>query len=94
MSSVVRRKAPHHMEVDEFLAWVGDGRWELVDGEPRAMAPASATCGVIQATLAFLLMQHLNAARSPCVAVTEPAVQPRVRAWSNLRVPDPAAERA
>ena len=28
------------MTVDEFTAWVGDGRWQLVDGEPRAMAPA------------------------------------------------------
>ena len=48
-NAVRRRKAPHHMTVDEFIGWAGDGRWELVDGEPRAMAPASATHGIIQA---------------------------------------------
>ena len=88
MNIATRRKAPHHMTVDEFLAWSGDERWELIDGEPRAMAPASATHGLIQARLASLFGQHLDSNRSPCVVVTEPAVQPRVRARSNLRVPD------
>jgi hypothetical protein len=46
MSSAIRREAPHHMTVDEFIAWAGADRWELVDGEPRAMAPASATHGI------------------------------------------------
>ncbi len=80
MNTAIRRKAPHHMTVDEFIAWSGDGRWQLVDVEPRAMALASATHGIIQARLAFLLNQHLYARSSPCVAVTEPAIAPRVRA--------------
>ena len=88
MSSATRRKAPHNMTVDEFIAWAGDDRWELVDGEPRAMAPASATHGIIQARLAFLLNQHLYARGMPCVAATEPAIVPRVRSRSNMRVPD------
>jgi Uma2 family endonuclease len=88
MSTAIRRKAPHHMTVDEFIAWVGDGRWQLIDGEPRAMAPAHATHGIVQATLAFLLNQHLYTRGSPCVVVTEPAIQPRVRSRSNMRVPD------
>jgi Uma2 family endonuclease len=88
MNTVIRREAPHHMTVDEFIAWVGDSRWQLIDGEPRAMAPANATHGIIQARLAFLLNQHLYAGGSPCVAVTEPAIQPRVRSRSNMRVPD------
>jgi Uma2 family endonuclease len=36
---------PSRMTVEEFLDWPGDGsatKFELVDGEPRAMAPASA----------------------------------------------------
>jgi Uma2 family endonuclease len=82
------RKAPHHMTVDEFVAWVGDERWELVDGEPRAMAPASATHGIIQARVASVLNQHLDARGGHCVAVTEPAIVPRVRSNSNMRVPD------
>ena len=45
MNAVIRRKAPHHMTVEDFVAWAGDGRWQLVDGEPRAMSPASATHG-------------------------------------------------
>jgi Uma2 family endonuclease len=74
--------------VDEFIAWASNGRWQLIDGEPRAMAPASATHGIIQARLAHLLNQHLDAGGSACIAVTEPAITPRVRARSNLRVPD------
>ena len=76
------------MTVDEFIAWVGDGRWQLVDGEPRAMAPANATHGIIQARLAFLVTRHLETQAGSCVVVTEPAIQPRVRARSNMRVPD------
>ena len=52
------------------------------------MAPASATHGMIHARLAFLLNQHLYARNSPCVAVIEPAIVPRVRSRSNMRVPD------
>ena len=90
MNTAVRRKAPHHMTVDEFIAWVGDGRWELVDGEPRAMAPASATHGIIQANTAYTLIRHLREAASPCRVVTEPGIVPRVRSRSNMRVPDVA----
>ena len=39
------------MSVAEFIAWHGDGsgaKFELVDGEPRAMAPASVTHGLIR----------------------------------------------
>jgi len=90
MNIAARRKAPHHMTVDEFVAWAGDGRWQLVDGEPRAMAPASATHGIIQARLAFLLNRHLDVRGNRCVAVTEPAIVPRVRSRSNMRVPDVA----
>ena len=44
------------MSVDEFLAWEpGDGRaWQLVDGEPQAMAPASIPHGILQTTLGAL----------------------------------------
>ena len=62
--------APSRMTVEEFLDWPGDrsGRgFELVDGEPRAMAPASGTHGRIQATIARLLGNHL--AGTGCSAV-------------------------
>ena len=52
------------------------------------MAPANATHGIIQARLAFLVTRHLETQAGSCVVVTEPAIQPRVRARSNMRVPD------
>jgi Uma2 family endonuclease len=88
MNTAIRRKTPHHMTVDEFVAWAPNDRWELINGQPRAMAPASATHGIIQANVAYTLTRHLRDAGSPCNAVTEPAIIPRVRSRSNMRVPD------
>jgi len=80
------------MTLDEFLAWdPGDpsGRtWQLIDGEPVAMAPGSDAHGAIQSELARLLGNHLLEQRSPCRVVTEPGIVPRVRAHRNYRVPD------
>jgi Uma2 family endonuclease len=73
------------MSVAEFVAWPGDGsgaKFELVDGEPRAMAPASVTHGLIQANLARLLGNHLADTR--CHVVVAPGVIPRVRAGFNF----------
>jgi Uma2 family endonuclease len=50
------------MTVAEFLAWPGDdtgARFELVDGELRAMAPASGTHGTLQSNFVRLLGNHL-----------------------------------
>ena len=77
------------MTIEEFLDWPGDGtrqKFELVDGEPRAMAPASVPHGIIQANLARLLGTHLSGTR--CYVVVEPGVIPRVRSEANMRVPD------
>src|SRR5690348_15862468 len=90
MGNTVRRQVPHRMTVDEFVAWAGDGNWQLVDGEPRAMAPASATHGIIQTNVGYTLTRDLRAVDSPCRAVTEPAIVPRVRALSGMRVRDVA----
>ena len=60
--AALSKLAPSRMTIEEFLDWSGDGsgqKFELVDGEPRAMAPASGTHGRIQATLARLLGNHL-----------------------------------
>jgi Uma2 family endonuclease len=91
MTSIVRKAATLRMTVADFLDWPGDGttkHHQLVDGEVRAMAPASATHGIIQATLAYLVTRRLIETGSPCRAVTEPAVVPRLQANTNLRVPD------
>ena len=81
--------APSRMTIEEFLDWPGDGsgkKFELVDGEPRAMAPASVSHGIIQANIAGILRSHLIGSR--CYVVVEPGVIPRVRSEANMRVPD------
>lgn len=81
--------APSRMTIEEFLDWPGDGsgsKFELVDGEPRAMAPASVSHGIIQANLAGILRSHLIGSR--CYVVVEPGIIPRVRSEANMRVPD------
>jgi Uma2 family endonuclease len=78
------------MSVEEFLNWdAGDGlRWQLVDGEPRCMAPANRTHGSVQARLSQLLSNHLDTRGGPCNVVTTPGVVPRLMSKHNMRVPD------
>lgn len=82
---------PVSMTVDEFIAWPGDGvggRYQLVDGQLRAMSPASATHATIQANLAGLIREHLIGAGARCRILTEPAVHVRLSSRANMRVPD------
>ena len=84
-------KLPEAMTVAQFLEWtppLGGDRWELVDGIPRAMAPASPRHGAIQSEIARLIGNHLAEERPACRVVIEPGVRPRVRADHNVRVPD------
>lgn len=87
--SQARRAAPP-MTVEEFLAWASrqPGKWELVDGWPRAMAPASTTHGLIQARAAFLLERHIEDTRNPCRAATEAAIVPASFKRHNARGAD------
>ena len=84
------RKIPAVMDAAEFLAWdaPGNGRWQLVDGEPQAMAPASRTHGVIQAEMIRLIGNHLDDKGGSCTVVDAAGVVPRVRSDSNVRIPD------
>ena len=74
----------------EFLAWDAPWgqTWQLVDGEPRAMAPTSRTHGTIQSTLSGLIRGHPRDGGRGCSIVTTPGVVPRVRSGSNFRIPD------
>ena len=86
-----QRKIPTHMTADEFIAWPGDGvggRYQLVDGEVRAMSPASSGHALIQLELGGILRDHLRGIGSKCRAATEPAIAVRVKVDSNVRVPD------
>lgn len=88
MSAAVQ--IPVSMSVDEFMDWdPGDGRaWQLVDGVPQAMAPASITHGALQARLASLLDTHFERRNSPCRVIANPGVVPRVQSGHNVRIPD------
>ena len=81
-----------HMTVTEFLAWDPGDRtgalWQLRDGEPERMAPASDAHGTIQAELAYLLTAHLRDRASACRVVVAPGVIPRVRSAENCLIPD------
>jgi Uma2 family endonuclease len=83
-------RIPVRMTVAEFLAWdAGDGRlWQLVDGEPQAMAPSSRTHGAMQAELCRLFANHLAERSSLCSVLANPGVVPRVQAEHNVRIPD------
>jgi Uma2 family endonuclease len=81
---------PAVMDVAEFLAWDAPaaGRWQLVDGEPRAMAPASETHNIIQGELGALIRNHLVAMGRHCTLVPNAGIVPRIRSDSNVRIPD------
>jgi Uma2 family endonuclease len=86
----VALNTPNPMTTAEFLAWdaPGQNRWQLVDGEPVAMAPTSRTHGTLQLELGSLIRNHLAASGSPCTVIAAPGIVPRVRANENFRIPD------
>lgn len=83
---------PRRMTVDEFLSWDpedGTGAlWQLRDGEPEMMAPATDAHGSIQSELSYLVIAHLRVSGIRCRAVANPGVVPRVRSDRNMLVPD------
>ncbi|WP_026605567.1 Uma2 family endonuclease [Methylocapsa acidiphila] len=83
-------KIPIRMTVAEFFAWnpPSPQLWQLVDGEPQAMAPASITHGAIQNELGRLIANHFGERMSPCRVITTPGVIPHVQSETNVRIPD------
>jgi Uma2 family endonuclease len=85
-------KLPPRMTVGEFLQWEPDDRsgalWQLRDGEPEMMAPASDRHGSIQCELAYLITAHLRERSSACRLVIAPGVVPAERSEDNCLVPD------
>ena len=59
----LRKPPPCRMTVAEFLTWDHEDpsmhAWQLIDGEPVAMAPASHNHGSIQTGVAARLWNHL-----------------------------------
>jgi Uma2 family endonuclease len=89
---VAIQKVPHRMTVAEFLDWNPEGGtgalWQLRDGEPEMMAPASDAHGSIQSELLRLIENHLVSRGSGCRSVVTPGVVPRVRSDRNMLIPD------
>ena len=81
--NVVRKRVPEYLTVAEFLAWDSGDRsgrlWQLRDGVPEAMAPASDLHGTIQGELGRLIGNHLLATGRPCRLLVAPGVIPRGR---------------
>ncbi len=88
----LRKRAPARMTTDEFLTWdPGDpsGRlWQLINGEPVAMAPGSENHGALQGEIGGLIRDHLRAHRPSCRLIVTPGVVPRIHANRNYRIPD------
>lgn len=83
-------KIPARMSVAEFLDWCPeDGQvWQLVDGEPVAMAPAGTTHARIQGEIAGLLRNHLLDRGDTCAVLITPGVTPHLEQAHNVRIPD------
>ena len=90
--TVLRKHAPVHMTVSEFLSWDAEDPtgvpWQLIDGEPLAMAPGSETHAALQAEIGALLRNHLLEKGSSCRLRSQPGIVPRIRSDQNWRVPD------
>jgi Uma2 family endonuclease len=88
----LRKPPPYRMTVAEFLTWDPDDAlahaWQLIDGEPVAMAPASRNHGALQASVAARLWNHLDVPGNRCQVVTDPGIVPRGHSDRNYRVPD------
>ncbi len=76
--------------LQDFLAWEEpyEARWELVEGQPMAMAPTTRTHAAIQAELGRLIANALLQKGSSCSVLVNPGIVPRVRSDANFRVPD------
>lgn len=88
MEAAVR--IPPFMTMQEFVAWDAPWGppWQLVDGEPQAMAPGNRTHNGIQGELSALIRNHFVDRGSPCSILPTPGIIPRVRSDINFRIPD------
>ncbi len=100
----LRKRVTDRLTMAEFLVWdSGDRsgrRWQLRDGMPEAMAPATRGAWCHPVRIGRLIGNHLLAAGDRCRVISEPGIMPRVRAAENVRIPDlavtctpPSAER-
>lgn len=96
--AALRKHPPARMTLAEFFAWDAEDTsvrsWQLIDGEPVAMAPATEAHGALQMEIGRLLGNHLLARGGPCRVISEAGIVPRVRSDRNYRIPDLGVTRA
>jgi Uma2 family endonuclease len=65
--------AEKRLTVDEFLLWADgrEGKWELLDGSPAAMAPERVRHTQTKTEAAFALREAARRAGAPCRAFAE-----------------------
>jgi len=83
-------KVPVYMGVQDFLVWdPGDHlRYELVDGEPRAMAPANTINALLQNELGRLIGNHLRDRATNYEVLAHLGVIPQLLSAHSMRIPD------
>ena len=81
---------PAAMTVAEFLAWnpQDSDQWELIDGTAARNGAGAPATRRHPGEVGRLIGNRLAELRPDCRVVTEPGVQPKVRANLNVRVPD------
>jgi Uma2 family endonuclease len=88
----LRKHAPERMTLTEFLGWTPDdptgAAYQLIDGEPVPMAPASRNHAALMIEIGALLRNHLMETGSPCSVLGEPGIVPHIGADWNFRLPD------
>jgi Uma2 family endonuclease len=88
----LRAHVPARMTLTEFLSWdpadPSGCRWQLVDGEPVAMAPGSESHAALQGEIGRVIGNHLIERGGPCRLLSQPGIVPRVRSDHNFRIPD------
>jgi Uma2 family endonuclease len=79
------------MTVTEFLSWDPEDPsgcpWQLVDGEPVAMAPGPESHAALQGEIGRLIGNHLLQRGGPCRLLSQPGIVPRILSDRNFRIP-------
>jgi len=85
--ATLRKHPPARMTLAEFFAWDPEEpsvrSWQLIDGEPVAMVPATEGHGALQIEIGALLRNHLLAAGGRCRVIAEAGIIPHVRSDRN-----------
>jgi Uma2 family endonuclease len=83
-------RIPDELSLAEFLVWNAPGpwRWQLVEGAPEAMAPASPAHARIQSEIGGIIRDHLRKTRPGCAVLSNPGVLLAENDQRNFRIPD------